>query len=73
MKMTELLPLNKDPFTFKNVKPHSITKHIIVCLMWKSKCCHELSDIFFFRDDKEVAVIYFRAGYIPNQYPTDKV
>ena len=28
---------------------------------------------FCFRDDSEVAVIYFRAGYIPDHYITDKV
>lgn len=27
--------------------------------------------IFLFRDGHEVAVVYFRAGYVPDQYPTE--
>ena len=27
----------------------------------------------FYRDGQEVAVTYFRAGYSPNDYPSDKV
>lgn len=28
--------------------------------------------LFFFRNGLEVAVVYFRSGYAPEQYPTDK-
>ena len=27
----------------------------------------------FYRDDKEIAVAYYRTGYIPEHYPSDKV
>ena len=27
----------------------------------------------FYRDDKEIAVAYYRTGYVPAHYPSDKV
>ena len=27
----------------------------------------------FYRDDKEIAVAYYRTGYVPEHYPSDKV
>ena len=27
----------------------------------------------FYRDDKEIAVAYYRIGYVPEHYPSDKV
>ena len=32
----------------------------------------DLNQLFYFRGETEVAVIYFRCGYAPEQYPTEK-
>lgn len=29
--------------------------------------------VSFFRSGEEIAVVYYRAGYSPNDYPSDKV
>lgn len=28
---------------------------------------------YFFRDGKEIAVAYYRSGYVPDHYPTENV
>ena len=33
----------------------------------------EVEGFFLNRDDLEVAVVYYRAGYSPKHYPTEKV
>ena len=33
----------------------------------------EVKVFFLKRDDLEVAVVYYRAGYSPKHYPTEKV
>ena len=34
---------------------------------------HVLKKHLFYRSEKEIAVVYFRTGYSPEQYPSDKV
>lgn len=55
-------PVDSSTRGFKEVEV-AVCPHGLMCLL-----CH-----FHFRDSKQVAVVYFRNGYMPDNYTSEQV